>query len=96
MRRLHPAYAERGENMWQWIRRLVAGLDNPLRPLAVMGGYWILPVADVPRDPANNPVRLETPTVIELPPGHPEQLAGSQPLSPAERELWAGLEGIDW
>lgn len=30
-----------------------------------------------------------------LPPGHPERLAAEQPMTPAERELWTHLDGID-
>lgn len=30
------------------------------------------------------------------PPDHPERLADGQPLTPAERELWERLRGIDW
>ena len=30
------------------------------------------------------------------PPGHPDRLTDGQPLTPAERELWERLRGLDW
>jgi hypothetical protein len=79
----------------RWIRRMIPRWEDPLLALAVVGGYWILPIAYVPRDLANDP-RQRGAWDARLPPGHPECPAHGQPLSPAERDLWAALEGIDW
>jgi hypothetical protein len=63
-----------------------AGEDRGHRDTGPRRPWWLRPGR-----PALLPMELAGP-----PPGHPERLAGDQPLSAAERELWAGLDSMDW
>lgn len=83
-------------HVWQWIRHLMPRWDYLLRPLAIFGGYWVLPGSHVPSDPPEQRGQPGWPEAAEPPPGHPERLVKGQPLSPAERQLWVALDGIDW
>ncbi|MGH3377840.1 MAG: DUF6059 family protein [Actinoallomurus sp.] len=75
----------------RWIRRPISRCDDLLRSL-VFCGYWT-PYADsMPRDLPNDTDQTPQQNAVELPPGHPERLAESQPLSATERELWAALD----
>lgn len=76
----------------RWIHRLIPRWYDPRRSLMVVCGYWMLDVDYMPRDLPDDTEQ----NTIELPPGHPERLTKSRPLSAAERELWAALDGIDW
>ncbi|MGH3243041.1 MAG: DUF6059 family protein [Spirillospora sp.] len=70
--------------VWRWLRHLTPQWEDRLGSLAYCG-YWMLYVEFPPRDP---------PDESELPPGHPERLPECRALTPAERELWAELDGI--
>ncbi|HUY52394.1 MAG TPA: DUF6059 family protein [Streptosporangiaceae bacterium] len=83
-------------HMWPWIRRLMPRWEDLLRALGAAGGCWIMPASYLPQDLPPEPRLPYRPRAVELPPGHPERLAGNQPLSPAEQQLWGALERIEW
>ena len=77
------------------LRRLFPHGFAPLHAMQVMCGYWIPYVDYLPRellDDINRPPA--PPAAAGPPPGHPERLAAPHPLSAAERELWAALDGL--
>jgi hypothetical protein len=71
-------------------RRVLTELLRSLAPLSCLNLLVIPPDLlagedDAGASPAGGP-----------PPGHPEWAAGRRPLTEAEQELWAHLEGLDW
>jgi hypothetical protein len=80
--------------MWRGLRYLMPRWKNCLFAVTVLGCYL------APLDPGLSPehtdelVRAGSGAPAGPPPGHPERLVAHQPLSPAERELWAALSGI--
>jgi hypothetical protein len=79
---------------WKCVRRRLGGkLPGWLESLACLA--WLGPVVLAPAVPAKpageSPGQTDGP-----PPGHPERLAAGRPPTPAELELWAGLDGLDW
>lgn len=90
--------------MWQRISRLIPALSRSFAPFAWIGGWvippgyfpqdcWVIPPDHFPPDRPGIPQEPDCRPTIGPSAGHPERLAYDQPLTPAERELWASLEG---
>ena len=77
--------------MRQLLRRLLLLLLNSFSALS-----WMAVGIVVPPLSSDAPEETEPDPAIGPPPGHPERPGRTRPLTPAERELLAGLGEIDW
>jgi hypothetical protein len=77
--------------MRERLRRLMPGLLNSMSVWTYLGQVVVtLPVSQDEEQDGTEPG-----TAIGPPAGHPERPAGDRPMTPAERELWANLEGTE-
>ncbi len=81
--------------MRSWIRRLALIFDPRAAGLAMVGAYWVMPISGSGMNNADAYREKDSLNVAGPPPGHPERLIADQPLSLAERKLWASLTELD-
>src|ERR1051325_4889429 len=88
------AYADGWRRVGRLLRRKLPEWLESLAGLASLGPVVMAPGA--PPEPAQEAPGKTGAKTDGPPPGHPARLPVGQPPSPAERELWAGLEGLEW